>query len=47
MIGGRVSKASNNVTLTANLVKQKLGLELGPEEKRIENAYKKGRAASA
>jgi len=46
MIGGRVSKASNNVTLTANLVKQKLGLELGPEEKRVENAYKKGRAAN-
>jgi DNA sulfur modification protein DndB len=47
MIGGRVSKASHNVTLTTNLVKQKLGLELGPEEKRVENAYKKGRSGNA
>jgi len=46
LIGGRVSKASHNVTLTSNLVKQRLGLELGPEEKRVENAYKKGRASS-
>jgi DNA sulfur modification protein DndB len=46
LIGGRVSKSSNNVTLTANLVKTRLGVELGPEEKRIENSYKKGRANS-
>jgi DNA sulfur modification protein DndB len=45
LIGGRVSKASHNVTLTANLIRQRLGIELGPEEKRVENAYKKGRIA--
>ena len=43
LIGGRVSKSSHNVTLTCNLIKQKLGLELGPEELRAENAYKRGR----
>ena len=45
LIGGRVSKASHNVTLTANLIRQRLGIELGPEEKRVENAYNKGRIA--
>lgn len=44
LIGGRVSKASHNVTLTCNFIKQKLELELGPEELRAENAYKRGRA---
>ncbi len=43
MIGGRVSKASHNVTLTTNVIKQKTGLELGPEEARIEAAFKRGR----
>lgn len=43
MIGGRVSKASHNVTLTTNLIKQKLGLVLGPEEDRVEAAFKRGR----
>lgn len=43
MIGGRVSKASHNVTLTANLIKQKLGLKLGPEEARVEAAFQRAR----
>lgn len=43
LIGGRVSKASHNVTLTTNLIKQKLGLDLGPEEARVESAFKRGR----
>ena len=43
LIGGRVSKASHNVTLTTNLMKQQLGLELGPEELRVEKAFKRGR----
>lgn len=37
LVGGRVSKASNNVTLTTNFIKNRLGLELSPEERRIEN----------
>jgi DNA sulfur modification protein DndB len=46
MIGGRVSKASHNVTLTANSIKQKLGLPLGPEEIEVEKAFKRGRNAA-
>ncbi|MCW8828101.1 MAG: DNA sulfur modification protein DndB [Gammaproteobacteria bacterium] len=42
MIGGRVSKASHNITLTTNLIKQKVGLELNPEEKKAERAFKRG-----
>jgi DNA sulfur modification protein DndB len=34
--GGRVSKAGNNVLLTACYLKQQLGLPLDPEEQRIE-----------
>ena len=47
MIGGRVSKASHNVTLTTNVIKQKLGLDLGPEEIRVENAFKRGQRGGA
>jgi DNA sulfur modification protein DndB len=43
MIGGRVSKASQNVTLTANVIKQYLQLPLTPEEQRVEDAYSQGR----
>jgi DNA sulfur modification protein DndB len=43
LIGGRVSKNSNNVTLTANLIKHQLGLDLGPEEKRVEQMFERGR----
>lgn len=42
MIGGRVSKASHNVTLTTNYIRQQLGLELSPEEQRVEGAFKRG-----
>jgi DNA sulfur modification protein DndB len=42
MIGGRVSKASHNVTLTTNYIKQQLGLELNPEEQRVEKAFRRG-----
>jgi len=42
MIGGRVSKASNNITLTTNVVKKALGLELAPEERRVEEAFMRG-----
>lgn len=43
MIGGRVSKASQNVTLTANFIKQHLQLPLTPEEQRVEDAFAMGR----
>ena len=42
MSGGRVSKAGNNITLTTNVVKEALGLDLTPEELRVEEAYKRG-----
>ena len=43
LIGGRVSKASHNVTLTTNVLKQRLGLELAPEEQRAEDALGESR----
>jgi DNA sulfur modification protein DndB len=47
MIGGRISKSSNNVTLTANVIKHRLGLNLGADEARAENAFKRGQRGSA
>lgn len=38
MVGGRVSKAQQSVLLTTNVIKQRLGLELSPEERRAEDA---------
>jgi len=43
MIGGRISKAGTNVTLTINAIKSALDLPLSEEEQKIEEAYKKGR----
>lgn len=42
MVGGRVTKSSTNLTLTANFVKKKLGLKLSNEEQRIEKALLRG-----
>jgi len=42
MIGGQMSKARQNVQLTANLLKAILGLELTSEEARLEEKYKQG-----
>ena len=39
LIGGRVSKSAQNVTLTVNAIKNQLGLALAPEEQRLEDAY--------
>lgn len=39
MVGGRISKSSNNITLTTNYLKQVLGIKLGPQEKRVEDAW--------
>ena len=43
MIGGRVSKASHSVTLTTNVLKIRLGLDLTPEEQKAETACRRGR----
>ena len=42
MIGGRVSKAAQNVTLTTNFIKISLNIPLSPEENRIEQAFMRG-----
>jgi DNA sulfur modification protein DndB len=42
LIGGKVSKVTTNVVLTTNVIKKHLGVELGPEEQRIEDAHCRG-----
>lgn len=42
LIGGRVSKAHQNVLLTSSLLKTTLGVELSPEEERLESRAGKG-----
>jgi len=39
MVGGRMSKNSQNVTLTCNQIKTALGRPLSPEEQNVENAF--------
>jgi DNA sulfur modification protein DndB len=46
LVNGRVSKASTNVILSANLIKRALGLELTPDEHRIEDEFDRGRNVS-
>lgn len=38
MTGGRVTKSARNVTLTTNVIKTTLGLDLGPDEQAAEKA---------
>lgn len=45
LVGGRVSKSSSNVILTANVLMQRLGLELPHEHAQAETAFMAGRAA--
>lgn len=42
-IGGRVSKATSSVVLTANVIKQHIGLGLSKGQKAVEGIYEKGR----
>lgn len=42
MIGGRVSKATTNVILTTNVLKQRLQIRLAEDEQRIEDAFLRG-----
>ncbi|MEU9761234.1 MULTISPECIES: DNA sulfur modification protein DndB [Streptomyces] len=44
IVGGRVSKSHQNVTLTVNYLRNHLGLGLSPEEQRVEDAYLRGDA---
>lgn len=39
MVAGRISKAQLNVRLTANILKQELGLPLSSEDKRAEERH--------
>ncbi len=39
LVGGSMKKGTHNVVLTANLIKQKLGLPLSPEDIRAEEAH--------
>lgn len=39
LIGGKVSKVTTNVILTTNAIKRHLGVELDPEEQRVETAH--------
>lgn len=41
MVGGRVSKAHNNVILSVSALKQVLDVSLSPEEQRVEAHFKK------
>ena len=38
LIGGKVSKVTTNITLTTNVIKRQLGIELGPDEQKVEDA---------
>lgn len=42
LIGGKVSKSANNVTLTTNVIKTNLRVALTPEEQRVEDAFRRG-----
>lgn len=46
LVGGQLSKAHQNVTLTANAIKTHLGLALTPEEQRVEDAFNRGNHGS-
>lgn len=46
LVGGQLSKAHQNVILTANAIKVRLGLELTEEEQRVEDAFNRGNHGS-
>jgi len=47
LVGGKVSKSGQNVTLTTNVIKKQLGLPLSPEEDELERAFKRGKRGKA
>ena len=42
LVGGQLSKAHQNIVLTANAIKIHLGLDLSTEEQRVEDALGRG-----
>lgn len=42
LLGGRVSKAAQNITLTTNVIKKHLGMQLNQEELSLEQAFLRG-----
>lgn len=42
LVGGKVTKGTHNVTLTTNVIKRTMKLELSPEEQRVEDAFERG-----
>lgn len=42
VVGGVINRSQANVTLTANLLKAHLGLELDPSEEKLEEKYRQG-----
>jgi len=46
LLGGRVSKAQQNVVLTTTAIKTHMGLTLTPEEQRVEDAFRRGEYAA-
>ena len=46
LVGGRVSKSQQHVILTANALKKHFDLTLSPEERRVEDAFKRGGSGS-
>lgn len=47
MIGGRISKTSNSIVLTAAAIKSYLKMDLSPDEERAERALRRGSRAAA
>jgi DNA sulfur modification protein DndB len=43
MVAGKISKAHNNIILSANIIKNALGLPLNPKEEEIEMLYSRGK----
>jgi DNA sulfur modification protein DndB len=43
LIGGRVNKAQNNIVLTANVIKNALGLSLTQSEKKVEDLFQESK----
>src|SRR5581483_579765 len=43
MVAGKISKAHNNIILSANVIKRALGLSLNPKEEEIESLYSLGK----
>lgn len=43
LIGGKVSKVTTNIILTTNVIKKQLGINLNPDEQKVEDALTRGK----